>query len=305
MAMRLHEMAVIAWLNGWALVREGYPVPCVITNPLDAFSQFQNLWGSTNNPFSYLLALKNEDGTPLYQPHPQPIRYPIISVHRKGWKYRQGQTFSIHRWRHANWPTVSDTGPLLFGKQQVGTDLVRPQLGEVTTSRRPMGFDFRYQVDHFCNRPDTQAFFIEQLVSQMWRAGSTPQTWIPVAYPVYGTMLVRLYLDGDIDNMTPEEPEEGKNVEFRTSFSIVVEGYFMDLDFRVYPAFWKLLATDGVAYSPDALRIVFETDGRDGDANPTLDSRSNVPPDLTQVERNREEQTAVFDLDTTAVWEAT
>lgn len=302
--MRLHELAVMSWLNGWATVREGYPVPVVFTSPLDAFSHFKNLWADANNPFAYLLALKDDKGTPLYQPHPAPVRYPVISVHRKGWKYRVGQNYSIHRWRHINWPTVSDTGDPIPGKPQIGTNLLRPQLGDVTTARRPMAFDFRFQVDHFCNRPDTQAFFVEQLVQQMWRTGSTPQTWIPIPYPAYGQMLIRLYLDGDIDNMTPEEPAEGSNVEFHTSFSIVVEGYFVDLDFRVYPALWQIVAADMDETDPTHLRVAFTADGREGDENSVLDSRTNVPADLTTTEWNRLDQTTAYSVDGTSTWQA-
>jgi hypothetical protein len=280
--MRYHELAVQRWLNSRFVVREGYPVPVVFTSPMDAFSYFQQLWADDNNPFAYLFALKDSTGQPLYEPHPSPIRYPIISVHRKGWKYRTYQNFSIHRWRHINWPTVSDTGSVLYGKEQVGVGLGKCELGNVTTSRMPMAWDYRFQIDHFCNRPDTQAFFIEQLMQDLWRTGGVPQTWIKVTYPGWGEQLVRFYLDGDIESLTPEEPEDGKYVEFRTSFTMVVEGFDVDLRFKIYPALWTLIFGHG-SVDPFTLQRTFEffgsSDLRIDDANPTLDSRTNVPPD--------------------------
>ena len=122
-SMRYHELALQAWLNVWAVVRVGYPVPVIFAAPMDAFSQFEQLWAQDTNPFRYLFDLKDAKGTPLYEPFPSPMRYPIISVYRKGWKYRMYQNFSIHRWRQINWPTVSDTGTTLYG---VGAERHRP-----------------------------------------------------------------------------------------------------------------------------------------------------------------------------------
>ena len=103
--MRYHELALQRWLNKIFLLRWGVPVPVVFTSPMDAFSLFSQLWSEANNPFQYLLNIKDEKGAPLYQPYPQPVRYPVISVYRKGWKYRQYQNFSIHRMRWINWPS--------------------------------------------------------------------------------------------------------------------------------------------------------------------------------------------------------
>lgn len=276
--MRYHELALQRWLNGWAIVREGYPVPVVYSSPMDAYGHFSQLWARDGNPFTYLLDLKDGDGRPLYEPHPSPARYPVISVHRKGWKYRTSQNFSIHRWRHLNWPTISDAGPQIPGKEQTGTGLLQRDLGEVTTARRPMAWDYRFQVDHFCNRPDTQAFYIEQLMQQMWRTGGVPQTWIKVPYPAYGEMLVRLYLEGDIDNLTPEEVPDGKSTEFRTTFSVVVEGFDVDLRFKVYPALWYVVVGSGGSVDPAQLEVVFTEDVRNGALNSTLETRTDVPP---------------------------
>ena len=248
---------------------------------MDAFSAFQQLWADENNPFSYLFNLKDKNGTPLYEPYPSPVRYPVISVHRKGWKYRQYQNFSIHRWRHINWPTVANTGTEVYGPQADGWDIHKCGLGNVTTSRMPMAWDYKFQIDHFCNRPDTQAFFVEQLMQTFWRTGGTvPQTWINVPYPGWGNRRVRLYLEGDIESMTPEEPEEGKNVEFRTSFTIVVEGFDIDLRYEIYPALWKIIMRMGAVAPIELEEAVYMTktvDVRINGDNPSIEVRANVP----------------------------
>lgn len=280
-SMRYHELAVQYWLNQLFFVREGYPVPVVFTSPMDAFSYFAQLWADANNPFDYLLNLKDANGTPLYEPHPSPIRYPIISVYRKGWKLRQYQNFSIHRWRHINWPTVANAGTERYGPEAQGWDLTKCRLGNVTTSRMPMAWNYRFQIDHFCNRPDTQAFFIEQLMQEFWRTGGPePQTWITVPYPGWGNRRVRLYIDGDIENLTPEEPESGKNVEFRTSFTVVVEGFDVDLRYEIYPALWNIVFRFGPV-APITLNDCFNftktVDLRESGTNTTLGRRPNVP----------------------------
>jgi len=272
--MRYHELALQRWLNKIFLLRWGVPVPVVFTTPMDAFSLFNKLWSEANNPFKYLLDVKDECGNPVYQPHPQPVRYPIISVYRKGWHFRNSHNFSIHRMRWINYPTVSDAAELHeSGTHQQGVDLTRCNLAEVTTSRFPMAFDYRFQVDHFCNRPDTQAFFTSQLFREFWRTGGPQlQTWIKVSYPGFGDKLIRLYIDGDIQNMTPEEPEQDKNVEFRTSFTVVVEGYDLDLNYRIYPALWYLIMREGTA-PPEALNDAFEFTG-------TVSLREDVRSDV-------------------------
>lgn len=260
-SMRYHELALQRWLNGIFLLRWGAPVPVVFTSPMDAFSLFSKLWSEANNPFQYLLDVKDDKGVPCYQPYPAPVRYPVMSVYRKGWKFRNFQNFSIHRMRWINWPTVSDAAQLNdAGTHQQGTEMTRCNLGEVTTSRYPMAFDYRFQIDHFCNRPDTQAFFLSQLFREFWRTGGpTLQTWIKVKYPgSWGDKLVRLYIDGDIENLTPEEPEDGKNVEYRTSFTVVLEGYDIDLNFEIYPALWKVIFREGSAVSPAEVTEAFD-----------------------------------------------
>jgi hypothetical protein len=214
-----------------------------------------------------LLQAVDEEGTPLYQPYPAPVRYPLLSVYRKGFKYRSYQNFSIHKFRHINWPTISD-------------DVGRCDLGNVTTSKMPMAWDYKFQLDFFCNRPDTQAFFVEKLMREFYKTGGTPQTWIAVEYPAWGRQLIRVYIDGDIENNTPEEPEADKNVEFRTTVNIVVEGFSLDLDFKIEPAFWTLIFGTG-SIDPVTLQRAFEPlredDVRIRDNNVTMLARSNLP----------------------------
>lgn len=290
-AMRYHELCIQRWLNSLFFVREGYPVPVVITSPMDAFSHFKELWASANNPFAYLYTLKDSKGAPLYEPHPANVRYPIISCHRKGWKYRQYQNFSIHRWRHLNWPTISNTGTNIPGVDAQSVGLVKCDLGNVTTSRMPMAWDFKFQIDFFCNRPDTQAFFVEQLMQDMWRTGgATPQTWLSITYPGWGKQNIRLYIDGDIENLTPEEPETDKNVEFRTSFTVVLEGFDLDVRYEVFPAFWTLVFRNSAGSSVPpwlldaAYNLIDVVDVRaEGEENPTMDVRTNIPSSGTCV----------------------
>lgn len=280
-AMRVHELALQNWLYRAFYVREGYPVPVVFAQPLDAFGLFTRLWKDANNPFTYLLDLKDADGTPLYEPYPSPVRYPLISVTRKNVRFRAAQNFSMHTWRHVNWPTVSDTGTAaVYGKEQTGIDLLKCQLGNVTTSRMPAAFDFRFQLDHFCLRPDTQAFFIERLMRQFWRTGGTLQTWIQVNYPGWGTQLVRLYLEGDvIEHAAPEEGDlQDKNVEFRTTVNLVVEGYAVDVEYQQVPALWTLRSSSASPYELNGLFYPpLSIDLRAQGTNLVLDSRTDIP----------------------------
>lgn len=267
--MRYHELALMAWLNRKFLVREGYPVPVVFASPMDAFSKFKDLWSRDNNPFNYLFDLKDKKGTPLYEPHPAVPKYPLLSVMRKGWKYRQQQNFSIHNWRHLNWPTVS-------------SDVKREDLGTVTVSRMPMAFDYRFQIEYYSMRPDTQAFYIETLMNQFFRSGGALQTWLPINYPGIGQFYIRLVMDGDsIDWSTPDEPETDKITEFRTTTNLTLEGYSIDANFQKLPTLWTLLFNDASATpSPDDLAPITPIaveNLRINNANPTLLGRTNVP----------------------------
>ena len=64
---------------------------------------------------------------------------------------------------------------------------------------------------------------------------------------------------------------------------MVVEGFDVDLRYKVFPTFWTLIFQSGnVAVPPavvdEAFEIVVTEDVRVRDANPTLNSRPNVPP---------------------------
>jgi len=290
--MRYHELALQAWLNRILTLRWGVPMPVVMSSPMDAFSEFTRLWAMDKNPYKYLLDAKDENGNPLYQPYPAPIRYPVISVFRKNYKLRQSHNFSIHNMRHIAWPTVSDDTVPVPGKPQQGTGLTRGDLGNVIVARYPMALDYRFQIDFFCNRPDTQSFFLNQLFREFWRTGGTQlQTWTMVAYPLIGPKLVRVYIDGDVENMTPETPEEGKNVEFRVSLTVVMEGYEVDLRYKVHPTLWSLVFNSGAAVPATVVQaftltsdmdFVTPVDLRgDCDTNPTVAYRaatSDMPP---------------------------
>ena len=279
MSMRYHELWLQRWFYSRFFVREGYPVPVVFGTPMDAFAHFKNLWADEQNPFKYLLELKDENGTPLYEPHPSPVRYPLISVMRKGQKMRPYQNFSIHRWRHMNWPTISDAGSIVPGKEQVGYDLTKCDLGNVTVSRMPMAWDYRFQIDHFCLRPDTQAFFLEKLANQFWRGGgAAPQTWMDIEYPGYGSHYIRLYVEGEIDQSAPEDSQFAEtNVEYRTSFTIVLEGFDVDLNFQNVPALWTSVFNIRFPEDVPALFYPVTIDGRARGYNYVLESRTDIP----------------------------
>ena len=282
-SMRYHELWLQRWLYSRFFVREGYPVPVVFATPMDAFSLFSKLWADENNPFAYLFALKDEHGTPLYEPYPSPVRYPLISVMRQGVKLRTYQNFSTHRWRHVNWPTVSDTQEIP-GKEQQGNELTKCDLGEVTTSRMPMAFDYKFQIDHFCLRPDTQAVFLERVINQFWRSGGAHlQTWMQIEYPGWGRQYIRIYIDGDIDTRAPDETQfQDKTVEYRTSFTLTVEGFSIDVAYETVPALWKLIFTtaslDQLEQLTEIQTMSATIDLRSTGTNFVLDSRPDIPP---------------------------
>lgn len=270
-SMRYHELALQGWLNRRFLVREGYPVPVVFASPMDAFSKFKDLWSRDQNPFNYLFDLKDDKGTPLYEPHPSVPRYPLLSVMRKSWKYRQQQNYSIHQWRQVNWPTVSK-------------DVNREDLGTVTVSSMPMGWDYRFQVEFYSMRPDTQAFFIETMMRQFWRSGGALQTWMPINYPGIGQHYIRLILEGDsLDWSTPDEPEADKIAEYRTTVNVTIEGYSIDVNFQAVPTLWTLIVGDASASAADLEQIapLVEDNLRIDNANPTMLGRDNVPDNGT------------------------
>lgn len=276
-AMRYHELALQRWLNQNFFVTQGYPVPAVYTAPMDAYSHFNQLWADANNPFAYLLQAKDKNGTPLYEPYPAPARYPIFSIHRKGWRPRSWQNYSIHRWRHLGWPTLVSSGTI-----------VRQDLASVMVARMPQAWDFMYQLDFFCRRPDTLAVFVKHMMTKLYRTGGeVPQTWIAVAYPFYGLHFARMRLEGDMAYVTPAEPNNDFNVEYRVSMSLVVEGWEPDIDIQEIPVVWRLVANlkAPTVVDPDVLETIYSktvelrsTGTNTPNTNQVLAGRENVPP---------------------------
>jgi hypothetical protein len=265
LGMRYHELAVQRWFYGSLFLKAGYPIPVVFATPMDAFANFRLLWNADKNPFNYLKTSPTE-------PYPSTLRYPLISIFRRNWKFRTEQSYGLHQFRSINWPTVS-------------SDVNRCELGNVAVSFRPNGWDYRFQIDHFAMRPDYQASFIEQIMRNFAVGGGTPQTWMTIHYPVLGYQRIRIYIDGDIENSTKEEPENNTNMEFRTTFTLVVEGYSIDQDVEFVPALWQLIfRNQALSASPAELSSAFAeqmiVDLRLNDRNPTLDMRPFVPSDV-------------------------
>ena len=268
-SMRYHEVALQRWFYARFFVAEGYPVPMVFASPMDAHSEFLNLWKAPNNPFKYLLDAKDSNGTPIYQPYPANVMYPLISVYRTGWSYRPEQNFTIHRFRHVNWPTVS-------------TDVDQCDLGNVTTSRMPAAWNYRWQINFHSMRPDTQAIMLEDLMQQFTHTGGSLQTWANVTYPGWGNQLVRLTLDSDeIQSATPEAPNDGDAVEYTTAFNLTLEGYSVDRTLRQYPALWSIIFGNPGPLDPETLNascdLNYTTELRSTGTNPVMAGRTDVP----------------------------
>jgi hypothetical protein len=261
--MRVHEMAIQYWLNHLFQVAAGYPVPVIFAPVMDAYGLLQNLWKDPNNPFKYLLQVKDEKGTPLYEPYPANIRYPLLSVQRKSWAFRNSQNYTLHPERIYGWQTDVENP-------------TRNDMAYVVQRQRPMAWDLTYQIDFLCLRPDTQAYFLEVLMGEFWRSGGPePQTWIQVPYPKwFGDQAVRVRLPSGIQNMTQEAPQPNSITEYRTSISIVVEGYKLDSDFDVVPAFWSLV--ENYTSIPGQVEFTETTDLRSEQTNSVFNQR--LPP---------------------------
>lgn len=270
--MRVHEIAIQNWLYSRFFVRDGFPVPVVFATPMAAFAQFKNLWADANNPFKYLLDLKDSHGTPLYEPTPNNLRYPLISVSRRGFSLRPNAGYSIHPQRRVSWLTDN-------------ANATKNDLGEVRQYNMPMAWNFRYQIDHFCNRPDTQAIYAHKVMSQFWRGPSVAQSWIKVVYPPDDEWRnVRITLDGDqIETPLNDPSNEGRADELRTTINITVEGWVHDLQYKVVQALWFVEAIRGEdPLTPQDLVNIFgssEVDLRVHGVNPVLEERPNLPPD--------------------------
>lgn len=265
--MRWHELALQHWCHTRFLVQDGYPIPVIFTSPLDAFSDFKQLYQVENGPFAYLFNAKDEEGKPLYQPHPAPLRYPLISIMRKGWGFRNDGNYSIHQNRRIHWVSRN-------------SDIVRKDLSKVSVANMPMAWNYKFQLDFFCMRPDTLAVFVQRLMKQFWRSGGTPQTWIVVQYPGYfGWQYIRMTLQGDVENMTPEEVPDNEVTTFRVSCQLLIEGFEPDFNLVEYPTLWKTVLQTKIPATPDFLASTFSltVDGRDT-ANSVATRRDAMPP---------------------------
>lgn len=239
-SMRLHELALQKWLNATFDVVDGYPVPVVFSTPMDAYGEFTRLWKDDNNPFRYLLSAKDEDGNIMYEPYPAPPKYPVISVTRGGWIPRITQSYGVHTNRKG-WVTTGNNPK----SSDVGTAIIR---------NMPMAWDFRYQLDHFCLRPDTQARFVHQAMRRFQNSGGIMQSWLQVMYPLpYGPQTIRFYLDGSIEDNSELEPGEGPRI-YRTTLRLIIEGYYAEIEYTEVPTFWTLVTSEGTADYNDLVK---------------------------------------------------
>lgn len=245
--MRLHELALQKWLNDTFDVVDGYPVPVVFSTPMDAYAEFTRLWKEDNNPFQYLLNAVDDDGNKVYQPYPANARYPVISVTRGGWIPRIQQSYGLH---------VNRKGWVTTGK-----DVTMSEVGTAVVRNMPVAWDYRYQIDHFCTRPDTQARFVHQAMRRFQNSGGIMQSWLRVLYPLpYGPQTIRLYLDGSIEDASEAEPGDGPRI-YRTTLRLIIEGYYADLDYQEVPTFWSLVLSNGTANVADLTRAyVYNTE---------------------------------------------
>jgi hypothetical protein len=91
-----------------------------------------------------------------------------------------------------------------------------------------------------------------------------------------------MYLDGELESVTPAEPQRDTMVEYRASFNVTIEGYVPDLNYKICPAVWSIVLNSRAPGSPEQLDQLFSTDLRylNAKGNPVLDRRDNVPPSL-------------------------
>jgi hypothetical protein len=283
-SMRIHELALQRWLNKAFVFKEGYPVPVVFATPRDAHSEFSRLWKQPSNPFHYLTQLKDANGKPVYQPHPSNVIYPLIGVTRLNWRLRPNQSYGIHMNRRAYYPTVQGNGTV---GQVIGNGSVtRDDLAWTASLTMPVGWDFRFQIDHYCNHPQTQSTFVNQLQRKLRSAGSAAQVWIVAKYPFpHQRQYLRMYLESDIDNVSNDAVNDA-NQEIRTSFTVCIEGYWMDYVTEFNPVVWEIaLAKEKTPVPPDLLDRFFDFNDiyagvdniRVGQDNPAINSRDGLP----------------------------
>jgi hypothetical protein len=277
-SVRIHELALQRWLyKAFPLQEGGYPTPVIFATPKDAHAEFTRTFQSAQNPFKYLLEIKDAKGHPVYNPHPSNVFYPLISVKRTGWNYRPSQSYGYHRNRRMFWPT-SDKDPTLVRLENLGT---------AAGNQMPTAWDFRFQVDYLCQKPQTMSVFVNRLQRKLWVSGGVPQTFIVARYPFpHGKQYLRMYLDGGIQSITQEGDNEN-NQEFRISFTLCVEGYAVDFRTVFSPVMWQIgIGKEAVTMPPDELDRYFDfdvtyaglDDVRVDQQNPAIESRPGLPP---------------------------
>jgi hypothetical protein len=278
-SVRIHELALQRWLyKAFPIQDGGYPTPVVFTTPKDAHAEFSRLFKAGNNPFAYLLKIKDAKGNPVYNPHPSNVFYPLISVKRLDWQYRANQSYSFHRNRTPFWAT----------SDKDGSKVKLNDLGVAANMQHPAAWDFRFQVEYFCKTPQTMAVFVNRLQRKLWVSGGVPQTFIVARYPFpHGPQYLRMYLDGGINNVSEEGSNENQQ-EYRISFNLTVEGYSVDYRIVFSPVLWQIgLAREQFPLPADELERYFDfnsvyaglDDVRVGQQNPAIESRAGLPPE--------------------------
>jgi hypothetical protein len=185
--------------------------------------------------------------------------------------YSPERSYSGRVYRRLGWPTPEP-------ETQPGMTL--SQLGWVQQARMPLAFDYKYQIDHWCLRPDTQAFYIRQLFKAVNASGGELQAYVKTIYPsYYGNALVKLRLDPDVQDSTEKDPVDN-TVKYRTTVNATLEGWAIDQTIYVTPTLWTI-SSMSIAFDPNQLDMVYlmnSTDLRPYQQNPVLGLRQNLPP---------------------------
>ena len=147
-----------------------------------------------------------------------------------------------------------------------------------------MAWDYRFNIDHYAMRPDTQALFVQRLMRQLQYTAGQPQLYIPVIYPGHNAQWIRTFLQGEINDMTEKAPGENFMV-FRTSLTLVMEGFSYDDNKVTVPTVWALLAQQGPTSPTDlgnAYNFGFTYQLRENPTgNQVLNARAPLPPFVT------------------------
>lgn len=269
-SVRVHAVALNRWFNSAFLVADGYPIPVIFATPMDAFSKFNLLWSRANNPFLYLKEIDS--------PHVDPTnpKFPLINISFKGATLRPEQNYGSRVFRRIDWQTVSG----------VESGVTKSNLGISTQARYPQAWNFQYQVDFWCLRPDTQSIFIDQLIERFKFGGGSAQAFVSTVYPGYvGWTLCRTTLDGNSIQDTTEKDPGDSVLKFRTTFGLTVEGWKPDLDRSYVPTLWYAVFGDSAISSTDLTNYYslhegsrYGVDLRTSMDNPVVKLRSDMPP---------------------------